>query len=270
MVEQRRAGTLSTGLDILEVLASASNGLGVTELAEQVGSDKGNVHRLLKVLQERGYVEQSESTRRYHASVQLVALSGRLLRSLDLIEIARPVLQRLREATGESVHLAKANRSGGVYIAQERNSARVSVETEIGSRPILHATATGKALLAATRNRLDGLVTEPLDAYTPRTITDIDRLRRDLDRVVERGYAIDDEELNIGVRCVAAPVFDMYGTTVGCIGLSGPSTRVTMKALPQLGTAIREAARQITAGIGGEPPMGFPRVARGSMEVVHS
>lgn len=261
MGEQRRAGTLSTGLDILEALASASNGLGVTELAEQVGSDKGNVHRLLKVLKERGYVEQSESTRRYHASVQLVALSGRLLRSLDLLHVARPVMLELREATRESIHLAKRNRVGGVYVAQERNSARVSVETEIGSQPILHATATGKALLAASRERLGELVSEPLRAFTPRTITDLKRLRWELDRVVEQGYAVDDEELNPGVRCVAAPVFDMYGTTVGCIGLSGPATRVTIETLPRFGAAIREAAWRITAGIGGEPPLGFPRVA---------
>lgn len=261
MADARRAGTLSTGLDILEVLAGASAGLGVTELAARVGSDKGNVHRLLKVLQERGYVEQSESTRRYHASVQLVALSGRLLRSLDLLEVARPVMQELREVTGESVHLAKRTRSGGVYIAQERNSARVSVETEIGSQPTLHATATGKALLAASREHLAELVTGPLATFTPRTITDLRRLRGELEGVVERGYAVDDEELNLGVRCVASPVFDMYGTTVGCIGLSGPATRVTPNTLPQLGAAIRQAAWRITAGIGGEPPMGFPRVA---------
>ena len=252
---------MSTGLDILEVLAAAPKGLGVTELAEQVGSDKGNVHRLLKVLQERGYVEQSEATRRYHASVQLVALAGCLLRGLDLLEVARPVMQQLRQDTDETVHLAKRNSTGGVYIAQERNSARVSVETEVGSQPVLHATATGKALLAASRERIEELFSEPLEAHTPRTITDVRRLRWDLDQVVERGYAIDDEELHVGVRCVAAPVFDMYGTTVGCIGLSGPSTRVTMDTLPRFGAAIGEAAWRITEGIGGEPPLGFPRAA---------
>jgi DNA-binding IclR family transcriptional regulator len=261
MPDTRRAGTLSTGLDILEVLAAASDGLGVTELADRLGSDKGNVHRLLKVLQERGYVEQSEDTRRYFASVQLVALAGRLLRSPDLLEVARPVLHDVRERTGESVHLAKRNRTGGVYIAQERAAGRVGVETEIGSQPILHATATGKALLAASRDRLASLVPGPLPAFTPRTITDTHRLRLDLEQVVERGYAVDDEELILGVRCVAAPIFDMYGSTVGCVGLSGPAMRVTVEQLPHLGAVIREAAGRITAGIGGEPPMGFPRVA---------
>lgn len=259
MTEPRRAGTLSTGLDILEALSTAPDGLGVTELAQRLGADKGNVHRLLQVLLARGYVEQSPPTRRYHVSGQLIALTGHILRSLDVVAVARPAMQALCQATGESVHLARRTRTGAVYIAQERHPSRLSVETEIGMQIPLHATATGKALYATERGDLRRLLSEPYEAFTSRTLTAERALWQDLERVVARGYSVDDRELNLDVRCVASPVFDLYGHAVACIGVSGPASRVTAQRVPELGAEIRAAAGRVTASIGGAPPSGFGR-----------
>jgi DNA-binding IclR family transcriptional regulator len=256
-VETRRFGSLTAGLDILELLARSPEGVGVTDLARHVELDKGHAHRLLRELERRGYVEQDPSSKLFHATVQFVSLAGLILRNLDLLSAASPILQQLQDATGEAVHLARRVRAGGVYVAQERPTARISVETEIGSQPVLHCTATGKALFAFAEDELRSLLTEPFTRYTHRTLTTFEELGRELAATRERGYAVDDEELSPEVRCVAAPVFDMMTKVVGCVGLSGPISRVTLDRLPELGVLVLAAAREVSSRIGGRAPEDF-------------
>lgn len=253
------ASTLTTGLDVLEVLARHPEGLGVTALARAIDGDKGNVHRLLRVLEVRGYVEQDPATKLFSASVQLVSLAARVLRGLDLVSVARPVMRELSESTGEAVHLARRMRTGGVYVAREHQGGGVvTVETEIGSQPVIHAASTGKALYCtADRAELTRVVHEPLSRHTMRTITSMDGLLADLEQVRARGYAVDDEELNLDVRCVAAPVFDLHGTPLASIGLSGPASRVTLGRVEDLGRQVWAAALRITKEMGGHVPAKF-------------
>ncbi|MEV5575501.1 IclR family transcriptional regulator [Spirillospora sp. NPDC052269] len=255
----RAAGALASGLDILETLAGSTAGMGVTALARAVGQDKGNAHRLLRMLEERGYVEQDPNTKAYRASVQLVSLAGQLLRDLDVALIAQPTMRELSGRTGEAVHLARRTRFGGVYVAQERQGGgRVTVETEIGAQPMIHATATGKALYCmATDEELERVAPPPLRSFTIRTITSVPALTADLEKVRERGYAVDDEELNLDVRCVAAPIFDLYGTPVASIGVSGPAARVGLSQVDELGRQVRAAAVRITEEMGGHVPVTF-------------
>jgi IclR family acetate operon transcriptional repressor len=121
----RAAGALASGLDILELLAQDTEGLGVTAVARALGLDKGNTHRLLRMLEERGYVEQDPTTKGFRASVQLVALAGNLLRRMDLVSVARPVMRQLSHDTGEAVHLARRTRAGGRRSAPSRSSTRL-------------------------------------------------------------------------------------------------------------------------------------------------
>lgn len=255
----RAAGALASGLDILELLARETDGLGATAVARVLGLDKGNAHRLLRMLEKRGYVEQDPTTKGFRASVQLVSLAGNLLRSMDLVSAARPVMRQLSDETGEAVHLARRTRSGGVYVAQERQKGGiVTVETEIGAQPVIHATATGKALYCmATDPEVGRVVQEPLQSFTARTLTRVEDLLADLRGVRERGYAVDDEELNLDVRCVAAPIFDIYGSPVASIGLSGPAARVAPSRVDDLGSRVRAAAVRITEETGGHVPAGF-------------
>lgn len=269
----RAAGALASGLDILELLAQESEGLGATAVARALGLDKGNTHRLLRMLEERGYVEQDPTTKGFRASVQLVALAGNLLRGMDLVSVARPVMRRLSDETGEAVHLARRTRAGGVYVAQERQKGGiVTVETEIGAQPVIHATATGKALYCmATDAEVSQVVHEPLQSFTVRTLTRLEDLLADLGRVRERGYAVDDEELNLDVRCVAAPIFDIYGSPVASVGLSGPAARVAHSRVGDLGNHVRTAAVRITEELGGHVPAAFasrpPSPIRGTQVV---
>lgn len=255
----RAAGALASGLDILELLAKETDGLGATAVARALGLDKGNAHRLLRMLEERGYVEQDPATKAFRASAQLVSLVGSLLRGMDLVSVARPVMRQLSDETGEAVHLARRTRTGGVYVAQERQKGGiVTVETEIGAQPVIHATATGKALYClATDAEVRRVVREPLQAFTARTVTSVEELLDDLRGVRERGYAVDDEELNLEVRCVAAPIFDIYGMPVASIGLSGPAARIALSRVGDLGIQVRAAAERITREGGGHVPDTF-------------
>lgn len=249
---QNRGGALETGLSLLEELAEHAGGLGVTEVASNVGVDKANAHRLLRALQSRGYVAQDPVTRRFSATPQLLTLAGSVLRRLDLRSVADPVCDELAEATGESVHAAALTRSGVVYVLQRRGPFMMSVETEVGTAAPLHCTATGKAVLAhVDEERLHELVTEPLQNFTFRTHSSLDSLLRDLEHVREVGYAIDDEEFNLGVRCIASPVFGIEGKVVGCVGFSGPTQRVGTDRLAELIELVRDAAAKITTGLGG-------------------
>lgn len=255
----RAAGALLTGLDLLEGLARRPEGLGVTALAREVNADKGNVHRLLRVLEDRGYVEQDPATKIFRVSTRMISLAGQVLRGVDLVAGAGPIMRELSAATGEAVHLARRTRGGGVYVAQERQrGGRITVETEIGAQPIIYASSTGKALYCtATPEELAELLPDPFTAYTMRTHTGIDSLAADLAQVCRRGYAIDDEELNLDVRCVAAPIFDLHGVPLASIGISGPASRVTLARIGDLGRMVTVAAFRITQQVGGRVPAKF-------------
>lgn len=246
------SGLLQTGLLVLETLCASPAGLGVTELAKEIDADKGNLHRLLAVLREAGYVEQEEASKRYKATVQIVSLAGSMLRSLDLVEIARPIMRELCESTGETIHLARRTPRGGVYIAQERPFNRLSVETELGAPVPIHCTSTGKALYAGcSRAEVEPLLTLPLERHTYRTHQTVEALLADLEETGRRGYAVDDEELNMGIRCLAAPVFDIHGSAIASLGLSGPAHRITLERFAELGAEVRDAADRATYGLGG-------------------
>ncbi|MFY0409758.1 IclR family transcriptional regulator [Solicola sp. PLA-1-18] len=247
-----RGGTLESGLDIIECLVERPDGAGVTELAVLLGMDKGNLHRLLKVLIARGYVTQQVDSRRYRATAHVVGLAGSLLRQLDLRSVGEQPCAQLLERTGESVHLSQVTRSGVVYILQRRAPFRVSIATEVGARPPLHATATGKSILAHVDDAMaDEWLSEPFESFTYRTHTDRASLDRDLELIRSRGFAVDDEEYNPGARCVAAPIFGLEGTVVGCVGMSTPTQRVSIGDLSKLAGEVLRTARQITANMGG-------------------
>lgn len=243
---------MESGLDIIEHLVERATPAGVTELAVGLDMDKGNLHRLLKILGERGWVVQDPETKRYKPTAHVIGLAGALLRKLDLRDAAEGVCARLLEETGESIHLSQLTSTGPVYVLQRRPAFRVSVATEVGARPPLHATATGKSVIAfVDEQRRDEWLGEPFESFTFRTHTSRDSLERDLVEVRRRGFAIDDEEFNPGARCVAAPVFGLEGDVIGCVGISTPTQRVSIGDMTKLADVVLEAAREITRNMGG-------------------
>ena len=179
--EPRVGGALMTGLDVLEALGSAHGPIGLSELARTLKADNGHVHRLLGVLTKRGYVHRDEANKTYTLGAGVVQLAGSLLRNMDIVAQARPLMLDLMNMTGESVHLAHRTITGGVYIARERLARKITVETEIGSPVVVHATSTGKALYCrdSAETLSDVVDLDTLERFTEHTITDRPGLLRD-------------------------------------------------------------------------------------------
>lgn len=249
------SGALHTGLDVLEVLAAHPAGLGVTAIAAELGADKGNIHRVLRSLAERGYAEQDEHTRLFTASAGLFRLAGSILRNQALTTVARPFMHTLSTELGAPVHLARRLRTGGVYVGREGNSATgVSVDTEIGVQPPIHASATGKALFILTSpEELADLLPEDLPVFTEGTIRTRSQLWDEISHARRTGYTVDREELNRGVACVAAPVLDYSGAVVGSIGVSSFITEAHQVDLDARGRRVADIAALITERLGGKP-----------------
>jgi DNA-binding IclR family transcriptional regulator len=231
--------SLARGLKILDLLGQSPDGVSITELAEILAVDKGSASRLMSTLARYNYVEKDEVSRRYHLGSQVVSLSRSVLTRLPMREAAKPFLRQMMERTGECAHLAVPAQGKVMYIDQVESPLTLRVNAQVGTMNPLHCTALGKVLLAFG----DQDFPAELESFTPHTITDPEILRQQLGEVHRLGYAIDDEEYDIGVRCIAVPVIDFRGKAVGAIGISGPSTRVTPERLPELVAIVLEIGK---------------------------
>jgi DNA-binding IclR family transcriptional regulator len=234
--------SLARGLKILDILSQKQDGVSITELADCLGVDKGSASRLVATLASYGYAEKDEQTRRYHLGSQVVTLSRSLLTRLPLREAAKPFLRELMERTGECAHLAVPAQGQVLYIDQVESPATLRVNAEVGTMNPQYCTALGKALLAFGDLELHA----DLKAFTPHTLTDPGKLRKNLELVREQGYAVDDEEFDLGVRCIAVPVWDFRGKVVGSMGISGPATRLTPERLPELAAIVLRVGKSLS------------------------
>ncbi len=240
------------GIKLLETLADTGHAMGVTELSKALGLDKSTVYRLLSTLRARGYVEQDSETRKYAIGPKMLAVSSRILGNNDIYLQARPIMKKLLQETRETVHLAMLMENQVVYIAQEISPEIISVNTEIGQREPVHCTAVGKALVAFLPDEELEAIIRRLDfrRYTPRTIIDPDQFREHCQQIRAQGYAVDDEELYPGVRCIAAPILRYDGVVVASLGISGPTTRLQSKIIPRLGRIVMKYAQEISTRLG--------------------
>jgi len=242
--------------EILNVLGRSPQGLSIGEIAAQSGLAKGTAHRLLASLAHFDFVRQDVGTRRYQLGFKLVELGNRLLNQIDLRDDARPFLLVLAEAAQETVHLVVRDRDDALYIdkvALHPKRSGLQMVSHIGSRTALHSSAVGKILLSALPGEdVAGIVARRgLPRRTDKTITDATQLRRHLEDVRRRGYAVDDEENEKGIRCVGAPIRDAEGNVVAAVSVSGPTARVTRDRVSQsLQQRVCEAALQISQQLG--------------------
>jgi DNA-binding IclR family transcriptional regulator len=214
----------------------------ITDLAVVLGIDKGSVSRLLQTLANYGYVEKDPETRRYRLAGQVIALSRSLITKMPLRDTAKPYLRELVEKTGECAHLAIFSQGKALYIDQVEPQSPLRVNAEIGTTAPLHCTALGKVLLAFN----DIPFPDELPGFTTRTITDSELLRLNLDISRKQGYAIDDEEFDYGVRCLAAPVYDFRGKLIGAMGISGPSSRIPLEGMGHLAEVVVSVAKDLS------------------------
>jgi DNA-binding IclR family transcriptional regulator len=233
--------------------------MGVTEVAQALGVDKSTAFHLLSTLASRGFVEQNAKDRRYRLGLRIIELGRRALDRVELRTVARSSLALLRSEIGESAHLAVFRDGAAVYIDTVETGASLNVKTEVGRSAPLHCTAIGKALAAwlSSAELAQVVRNHPLERFTPRTITTLRELELHLEIVRERGYAVDDEEFESGVRCVAAPIRDYSGRVVASLGISGPSVRIALERIPTIAQKVMAAADEVSRLLG-SPEGGRP------------
>jgi len=254
-IDERETGALIQSVQrATRLLKAFDNGpaeLGVMELSRRVDLHKSTVSRLLATLEREGLIERVPATDKYRLGFLLVRLAGQVMHFGDVREAARPVLVELSERSHETVHLAVLDGDEVVNVEQIAGPHMVREANWVGRRTPLNCVANGKALLAfQPAPTIERILSGPLPRYTEQTITDPQRLRRDLARARERGYAQALGEIEEGLNAVAAPVRDAAGAIVAAVSVSGPAYRVTADRIPDLGAQVIAAAGQISARLG--------------------
>ena len=248
--ERHSVQSVDRALDLLEALAGADGEVSITALANRTGLHVSTAHRLLATLLRRGYVRQNPDTSRYYAGAKLATLAEGRSRFGELRRRARALLSSLAESTRETANLSVLDDTTAVYLETVPGPQMVRLFTTVGNRVPLHATGAGKALLAwLPAPRREALLQRiELRPHTSHTIHDLAALRRALDEIRERGYAVDDEEFDEGVRCVAVPVGPL-GAPLAAISVSGPANRLGRPRLGELAPILRRCAGELAEAL---------------------
>jgi DNA-binding IclR family transcriptional regulator len=246
--------SVDRALSILEYLAEHGS-CGVTEIAKSLAVHKSTAFRLVVALENRQLVEQVEERGKYRLGFGLIRLAGATSAQLDLTRLGRPVCARLAGELGETVNIAVIDSRSAVNVTQEHGDTMVATRDWTGKRTPLHATSSGKVLLAwAAGDAVGTLSRTDLVRYTERTITDSPALRAEVDQVRSRGWAHCREELEIGLNSVAAPIFSADGDLAAAVSVSGPSYRLTEGMLPDVAHRLLAGAGEISSRMGFFPP----------------
>lgn len=241
--------SLSNGLAVLEHFDVRKRGFTIMEIARSLGWTKTTAFRYVTTLAGLGYLDFDEPTRRYQPAVKVLKLGFSYLSSLTFVDIAMPFLERLSQRFGESTNLAVLDGVEIVYVARVGSKRIISVNLGVGSRLPAYCTSMGKVLLAflGDREREEAIEKIVFARHTPKTVASAKELRRSLEQVREDGYAINDQEMDPGLRSCAAPVFDRAGTILAAANLSVSSAWVSVKDLEKKYVPmIVETSREIT------------------------
>ena len=243
--------SVERALDILQCFAEDKSEWRLVELSNKIGLSPSTTHRILNTLLSRGYIEQDEKLERYRIGSQLFMMSGSILNNSNLRNVARPLLEKLSLQTEETVHLCVLNGYEVFYLDKLFGPQSVSIISRVGQTLPAYVSGVGKVLLAnLSEDRLDDYIRHLIiKRFTPNTITDADSLVQHLAKVREQGYAIDNQELEIGLVCVAAPVFKLDGQVIASISVSGPAYRMEDK-ISRYVPIVKETASAISKLMG--------------------
>jgi len=243
---------LDRALGILDLLADENPELGPSEVSERTGLHKSTVHRLLQVLERHRLIEKKAQNGKYRLGLKLFELGSKAVRQLDLRECARPYLERLVLEIGETAHICVLDGDRMLSIANVESPRTLRTPSTVGRRTPLHCTSVGKALLAFLpgAEQVELIKKLELTAYTRHTLTKPARLKAELKLIHQRGYAMDDEEIEEGLRCIGAPVMDYSGRVVAAMSIAGPAFRLTEERIPAVARSVVKAANELSIELG--------------------
>ncbi len=252
--KQRGGGVQSLGraFSILEEVARHREGIGLAELSKLVGLHNSTTFHLAKTLASLGYLRQEKDNKRYRIGRPLFALAASALDEIEMVNVATPVLEELSRQTGESGHFAVRMGDAVVVIARTSGPGAFQLTDRVGVVRPAHCTALGKIILASLRpEQLKRFIDRvELKPSTPKSISDVGALMREIAEVQRTGVAFDDGEFNPEVRCVAVPVTDFTGQVIGALGISGPIWRLSNQALHAGAQVVQAAADRLSAEFG--------------------
>ncbi len=245
---------LEKAITVLEEIAESRVGLGLPELVERTGFAKSSIHCLLVTLERRGYIHRNARTGRYMFGTRLFSLANTTLIGLSLREQAAPFLRALAQSTGLTAHMAILDKGEAVLISKYEPLGIFRLATWIGKRMDVHCTSLGKALLCTLPERevQDILRAHGMPRHNENTIASSRKLQLDLQLSARRGFCLDDEEDEIGLRCIGVPILDSEGAAMAAISVAGTTVQVHRDNIETLSQALKETARKISETVGGQ------------------
>jgi DNA-binding IclR family transcriptional regulator len=243
-------------LAMLEAVAQEPDGLSNAEISRKLQIPKSSASYILRTMEKQAYLKRDAETGKYRVGLKILSLSRGALSGIDVREVALPIMRHLMEKTNLTCHLAILDGPEAVYIEKVEPQGFIRMDTWVGRRMRVHATSVGKALVAhIPQERLEKILADRgMEKRTPKTITTVPRLLKDLEKVRAQGYAVDDEENNMGARCLGAPVFNQSGAIEASIGLSGTTNQVNAQTMPRILEALKDAARHVSMQLGYRAP----------------
>lgn len=236
---------------LLEIIAE-NKSIGVSDLSRRLGWHKSTVFGILATLEQTGYVVKDPDTARYSLSLKLFGLSSRAIQDLDLYQIVHPYLKHLTEKNEETTHFVLPDKYEIIYVDKVESSASMRICTQIGKRMPYYCTGVGKAILAfqSDEDIKKILSYSRLISYTKNTITDYNILLKECERIRKNGYALDKEEVENGLFCVAVPILSENGKAIAAMSIAGPTVRMTKDRLPSLIADLIHSSEEISRCIG--------------------
>lgn len=249
---QNTIKSLDRALEVLVALGDMQGGT-LSEIAGALAESPATVYRVLTTFQGRGFADFDDQSQIWSIGPAAFLTGSQFLRRTSLVERARPIMRDLMEATGETANLGIERDGMVLFLGQVETHATIRAFFPPGTASAMHASGIGKALLCRMddKRQRQVLAAGQLEQFTPFTLTDPEAMIADLHAAKARGYAVDGEERNIGMRCIAAPVFNVFGEVVAGISVSGPTTRITEDRIAPLAAHVMEAAAVLTRAIGG-------------------
>ena len=243
--------SIDRAFDILEVLVENSDGLGVTEISQKLNIHKSTVYRLLSTLQYRGYVKKDNNDK-YKIGLKLFEVGSKVIDNIDLRSEVNPYLREIMRISEETVHLGILDDNQVVYIDKVESQNTIRMYSKIGRRNHASSTSLGKVLLAySDKEVVEQVINEEgLKKLTENTITEENEFYKHLSQIKQQGYAIDDEEQEYGIRCIAGPIFNHKGDIIAAFSISGPVMRMTHEKVDSLKEVVKEYSNKISKALG--------------------